>query len=449
MCFKLGQVWQSGGKVARDSLGRVPMWPINRSVMNNMWKKIVRSTCPVALLATTALMSSAAGHTAPTSSTAKRVTRIEFTLDTRYDTNLAQGGLDQAKARGLRRSDIRVTPGVALTVVRPFGRNTLQATAFAGYDIYARNSSLNSERLGLNGEVGLNFGPCLVNLRPSIVRQQSRFSEIYYINTPGIDSIRNRETVQVYGGDVRCGRAYGLRPLVGYEHSIGDNSNSLRRYSDYRGDRYYAGVGYNNPSLGNYSLTYEHNRLVYPHRDSLLPASRLLDRYSGETIRLEGERALGAVIKIKGSVAYYMIDPQTAAVPKFRGVGWQLSGTVSPVSRVSVNLVAEHRPEPSLGAEALYSIDSRYRVQATYAVTPRTSVFAGAEYNRRDYRGATGIYGLLLTEDRIARFNAGAALALTPRIKLTAEAGHERRNANGGIYDYSNSYVGLGARYGF
>ena len=400
------------------------------------------------MLSVTAIASSA-GHTAPSSSTPNRNTQIEFTLDSRYDTNVAEGGVGQLGTNGLKRKDVRTTPGVALTIVRPFGRNTLKANAYAGYDFYARNKSLNRERLGLSAEAGLNFGPCLLSLRPSIVRQQSRLYEIYYLNTPGIDSIRNTETVQVYAADIRCGRTYGLRPLVGIEHSIGNNSNSLRKFSDYRGDRYSAGVGYNNPTLGNLSLTYEHNRLVYPHRDALPSAALLLDRYSGDTVRLEGERALGTVIKLKGSVAYYTINPQTDAVPRFRGVGWQVSGTVSPVSRVSLNLVAEHRPEPSLGAEALYSIDSRYRVLATYALTSRTSVFAGAEYDRRNYRGATGIFGPVLSEDRFTRFDAGGALALTPRIKLTAEAGHERRNANGSIYDYSNSYVQVGARYAF
>jgi hypothetical protein len=36
---------------------------------------------------------------------------------------------------------------------------------------------------------------------------------------------------------------------------------------------------------------------------------------------------------------------------------------------------------------------------------------------------------------------------MSPRVKLTAEAGHETRNANGNIYDYSNTFIGLGARY--
>ena len=377
------------------------------------------------------------------------LTEIAFTFDALYQSNAAQANPDLASLRGLTRSDVRFTPGIEATLVRPLGRNTLRLNGFAGYDFYARNHSLDRERLGANAEAGINLGPCLASLRPSIVRQQSQLSQIYVTNEPGIASVRNTETVQVYAGDVRCGRTFGLRPLVGYEHSIGDNSNSLRRISDYRGDRYYGGVGYNNPSLGNFTLTYEHNRIVYPHRDALISPVLLADRYSGTTIRLEGERDLGSVFTVKGSVGYFTVKPALSTVPEFKGIGWRLDGTVRPTSRLKVTLSTEHRPEPSLGAEALYSVNGKYEALATFALTAKTSVFVGGDLDKRDYRGATGLFGQVLTHDRLARLRAGATLAMSPRVKLNAQVGHERRSANGSVYDYSNTFFGLGARYAF
>jgi hypothetical protein len=379
--------------------------------------------------------------------TDRAVTEIAFTLDGLYQSNVAQANADLAALRGLHRSDFRVTPGVDVVLVRPFGRNTLRLNGFAGYDFYTRNHSLDRERLGLNADARLNFGPCLVSLRPSIVRQQSQLSQIYFIDTPGIDSVRNTETVQVYAGDVRCGRTYGLRPVAGYEHSIGDNSNNVRKISDYRGDRYFGGVGYNNPSFGNFTLTYEHNRIVYPHRDALVSPLFLADRYTGDTVRLEAERDIGSIVTIKGSVAYFTVKAPVANVRDFKGLGWQLEGTIQPASRLQLTLTTEHRPEPSLGAEALYSIESKYGALATYALTSRTSLFLGGSLDKRDYRGATGVFGPVLTDDRLIRLRAGATLAMSPRVKLTAEAGHETRNANGNIYDFSNTFIGLGARY--
>ena len=38
-------------------------------------------------------------------------------------------------------------------------------------------------------------------------------------------------------------------------------------------------------------------------------------------------------------------------------------------------------------------------------------------------------------------------MQFSPRLKLSLEAGHERRNANGTIYDYSNTYAGLRTRF--
>jgi hypothetical protein len=442
---------RTGGDGAPESLLRVlgtrRTADIERADMNGPFLITPRSRLVLRYaVATAALSLPSTVVSAQRTPTNRAVTEIAFTLDGLYQSNVAQANADLAAMRGLHRSDFRVTPGVNFTLVRPFGRNTLRLNGFAGYDFYTRNHNLDRERLGLNANAGLNFGPCLVSLRPSVVRRQSQLSQIYFIDTPGIDSVRNTEMVQVYAGDVRCGRTFGLRPVVGYEHSIGDNSNSLRKISDYRGDRYFGGVGYNNPSLGNFTLTYEHNRIVYPHRDLLL-SPLLADRYAGNTVRLEAERDIGSIVTLKGSVAYFTVKPPVADVRDFKGFGWRLDGTIRPASRLQITLTTEHQPQPSLGAEALYSIESKYGALATYALTSRTSLFLGGDLDRRDYRGATGVFGPVLTDDRLTRLRAGATLAFSPRVRLTAEAGHETRNANGSIYDYSNTFIGLGARY--
>lgn len=408
-------------------------------------RPLLRKTLRCAVSIVTAALGTTAAFGQDT--TTRAVTEVAFTLDGLYQSNVAQASADLADQRGLHRSDFRVTPGVQLTLLRPFGRNTLRLSALAGYDFNLRNPGLNRERLGLDGEAGLNFGRCLVSLRPSIQRQQSDLSQIYYLDTPTIDSVKNTETVQVYAADVRCGRKYGLRPIVGYEHSIGDNSNDLRSISDYRGNRYFGGLGYNNPSIANFNLTYEHNRVEYPHRANILSPTTLPDQYHGSTIRFEAERDMGVLLTLKGSIAYFTVDSPGTNVPDFNGIGWRIEGTVHPTTRLQVALTTEHQPQPSLGAEALYSIDSNYGALATFALTSRTSLFLGADYDKRDYRGATGVFGPELSEDALIRVRGGASLALTSRFKVTAEAGHEKRNANQDIYDYSNTFIGLGVRY--
>ena len=404
----------------------------------------VRSASALALV----LATLGTGVIAPSAAVAQSPTRrndVRFTLELRHDSNVARTSDALAAARGLRRSDERVTPGVEIDVQRPMGRHTLSVSGFVGYDFYRRNSRLNRERLGLSAIAGINAGPCLLTLSPGIQRRQSELNTIQFVNLPGTDSYRNTQTTQDYSAELRCGRRTGLRPLVRYERVIGDNSNFVRRISDYRSNKYSVGVGYTNPTLGDFTVTVDRDETNYPHRSQV--GANPFGGFRSDDIKVTAQRDIGALVVANASLAYTHLRPDLASVRDYNGLSWSLGATARPVPRLSLMLATNNSVQPSLGAAAVYQRSRNVSLDATYALTSRTSLKGGISQGRHRYEGASAIYGPLLTDDALTRVSAGASYDWNRKVQLNLDVGHEHRNANGSIYDYNSSYVAFTTRY--
>lgn len=375
----------------------------------------------------------------------KDINEINLTLDVTHDSNVARSDLVNAALRGVKQSDERLAAGIQVLFGRELGRNTISLDGFVGYDFYRRNTQLNRERIGIGAALGLRAGPCEVNLTPRIDRHQSDLSSIYFVNLPGIDSVKNTETVQTYGGDVRCGRVFGLRPLLGYSRTIGDNSNAARQISNYRSSRYSGGFAYDNPVAGKYSLTLERENIFYPDRAGGPLAA--VSGYRTDQLKLHGERKIGTILTARGSFGYSQVKPKSATVQSFKGISWSLSGTIVPLPRLQLTFGTERAISPSLGVEALYSRNKSYDLSAVYALTSRTSLSAGVNYEQRQYRGASALFGPLLDNDKVMRARIGADYKASRRFKIGLEGGYERRNANGTIYDFDSTFVAVRTRF--
>lgn len=363
-------------------------------------------------------------------------TSVSLTTSLRTDTNVAKADPARAAQRGLDRADQRLTMGAELSLFRPLGRNSLELTAFAGYDFYRRNTQLNRERLSLDGAVGFSLGSCLLKVSPSVERRQSDLSQLAVLNVPGIESVRNTQTVQDYEANIRCGRSNGLNVLAGAGYTQGNNSNPLRRISNYDSHHVDAGLAYTNPVLGDFTLTLGRNRVTYPDRAGLAG----LSGYRIDELKATASRDIGAVLTADLTVTFSDLDPEGAGGGGFKGVTWSAGLTAVPTTRLRLTVNASRSLNPSLGAEALYSRDTTYSFTGEYALSPRTSLFVGAARNDRRFANASAIRTVLLTDDRLDQFNGGARFQVSRRLKMSLEGGHERRNANGTFFDYKNTY---------
>lgn len=369
---------------------------------------------------------------------------VGLNFDLRHLGNAARTDAATAAARGLVRSDERLTVGVDVIVNRSLGRNTLRLEGNVGYDFYRRNTRLNRERIGIGAQAGVNVGPCLADLSARLDRRQSDLESIALVNLPGIDSVENTETVQTYRVEGRCGYVYGLRPSLGYEHRRGDNSNSVRELSDYRSDRVFGGLSYDHPVAGRVKLTAERDNVDYGNRAGTPLAG--LSGYRMDEIRLQLSRDIGTLLTADAMVAYNWLKPDNSTASGFNGTTWRIGGTLKPGLRLQINASTERTINPSLAGEALYTRMRVHQARATYALSERISANAGISYSKRNFAGAQANFGPLLAEDSFRRIFGGMTFRAGRRLDLGLEAGHEKRNGTGATYDYSSSYVGVRGR---
>lgn len=369
---------------------------------------------------------------------------VGLNFDLRHLGNAARTDAVTAAARGLELSDERLTVGVDVIVNRSLGRNTLRVAGNVGYDFYRRNTRLNRERIGAEAAVGVNVGPCLADLSARLDRRQSDLDSIGYIDLPGVDSVQNTETVQVYRAEGRCGYVYGLRPSLGYVHSRGDNSNSIRDLSDYKSNRVFGGLAYDHPVAGKVKLTVERENVDFNKRQGTPLAA--LSGYRMDEVRLQLSRDIGTLLVADAMVAYNWLKPDGSAVPAFNGTTWRIGGTLKPGIRLQINASTERTISPSLRSEALYSKQRVHQVRATYALSERITANGGASFSKRTYPGAQANFGPLLEQDSFRRLFAGMTYRTSRRLELGLEAGHEKRDGTGSLYDYSSGYVGVRGR---
>lgn len=371
----------------------------------------------------------------------KPVQQVDLSLDLRHDSNVARADAVGATLRGLTRKDERATVGANLIVARALGRNTVELNAFVGYDFYRKNTQLNRERIGIAGEVGINAGPCNLKLTPDFQRRQSELADTAILYLPGIDSVRNTQTVQLYRGELRCGRANGLRPMVLYQRSSGDNSNVVRQVSDYRGERYGGGISYSNATLGTFDLAYERESIDYPKRDTLIPGA--LVGYRLEEYKLTASRNIGRILVAHGYVARTRLRPRNVSAQAFKGLSWNVGGTITPTDQLVINGSFGRSITPSLGSDALYSRNREIMLDATYYLSGKTTLVLAASRQDRDYTGGTDLLGPLLADDRLERISGRANFRANQRMGFGLEVGWERRNADALVYDYRNTFVAL------
>lgn len=375
--------------------------------------------------------------------TVEPINEISLTADLRHDSNVVRASDIFGVQQGFERSDQRLQVGAALNLARPFGPHSVALEGFIGYDFYRRNTELNRERIRLAGNAQFDAGICQIGLLPRFERQQSSLYDLAAYNLPGIEAIRNTETVHSYRGELRCGNPQGIRPLVYYDRSFGNNSNVLRKQQDYRGETFGGGLSYANPVLGQFDLSVERTKMKYPRRPVVLG----LTGYRLDKVKLATSRDIGAILQANGYIAYTRLKPDDTNTTAFNGLSWSLGLTAVPVTDVQITARLGQDIQPSLGNDALFSRDREWQLSATYQLGVRTSVTGSYYRSERLYRGATARFGPLLTNDKLDQVSGRFNFSPGDRLTLGLEVGHERRDANGTFYDYKNTYVAFSTRF--
>lgn len=370
----------------------------------------------------------------------QRLTEIVLSADARYDSNVARRNPAQAGLLDLVPEDVVVTPEVQVHLVRPAGLNKFSLNAGLGYVIYNRNTRLNRERLSVDAEADLALGPCQLVLTPSYSRGQSDLSQIAGALAPAAASISNTQSIQDYQGELRCGNRSGWRPVAFLQRSIGDNSNALRRISDYRTFSYGGGISYSSPVIGDYSLTYRRADTSYPGRPAVAGGTGfVIDR-----VTLSAERNIGSVLRAGGSASFLGLNPDQAGLRNFNSVGWSLSATLLPVPDLQIKGETARDIKPSLGSDSLYQVSRDYSLRATYALSSHTRLSLQGAISDIDYTGAGTTFGPALTRSVQRSVSGNLTENFSRRLGVSIDVGYQRRDANGSVFDYDNFFAGMG-----
>lgn len=366
-------------------------------------------------------------------------------LTTTAESNVARSSPENARLRGLELSDVRATPTVTANVTLPFGRNYLLFTGVVGYDFYARNTRLNRERIELNATGGLNYSQCELVLNGSYARRQSDLGDILIFDQSGALSriTTNTEEIKSIGADASCGAPIGLRPTAGIRQTWADNDTIFRQFSNYRSTTITGGIAYRQPSIGELSLFASQSWTDYSNRP--LPNGR----DDGTTVRSYGaryERDIGTRLHGLAELSYTKVNPDNPFAGDFGGLTWrgELNATVTDRLQL-VGSLGRSVENSNLVASSYYVLKT-YSLDASYALTDRVTLTAGAVRRDRRYEGTSLQLGPPLVQEDLTTYRAGVTFRPVSRLSFTLDAAHDERNADFNFFDYDNDRVSLTTR---
>lgn len=359
---------------------------------------------------------------------------ISAGVDVRHSDNVARSNADQAARRGIRPSDQVISPTLDIGLLKNLGRHQLTVNGTVAYDFYTRNSFLNRERIALSASGIVRASRCSLTLSPSFARRQSDLGEIAIPEAGGRDSVRNVQTTQEYAGTLECGGDIGFRPIAGVEHTIANNSNDIRSFSDNRLTHYTLGIGYARPALGKLQILYGAESADYPNRPRVGGEQ---DGYSSDQIGGRFERAIGANLQGNAQINYVSLRTRRSGVPDFNGITYSLGLVATLADRLKLGVNLNRETQPALQTDAAYRIARLWNFSATYAFSSLLSFDANAGFTKRAYIGERATFGPPLLNDRSALYSGQINYLFSPRLKLGAELRYRDRRSNDAFYDYN------------
>ena len=365
-------------------------------------------------------------------------------LDTQYDSNVGNLSEERAATREIQSDDVIFTPSIFASVNKTFGRFALRGNASLGYDFYAENTRLNSERAfaDLTGETRLSL--CTVQPGLSYRRQQNELGDRFFSDVADVP-LDNVQTVQRYALDVACGREFGLRAIGGVAYEEGDNSAVEREFSDYNRMTYTAGLGYQHPSLGELDVFASKEDTDYDNR--ILDG--FMDSYDVKRYGVTLSRNTGA--RITARVSAFMIDVDAPATGEdFEGLGWDVGVTARVGARTSFFYDMGQDVQPVLNNDALFMENRDWGAGASYALSERTTLSGSYRRSRKQY-----VYSDFLPPDdanplladTFDRIDASADFKGSGPLEFSLYGGYEKRSSNDDFYEYDGVFAGVRVRY--
>ncbi len=379
-----------------------------------------------------------AGQGAP-----QKVTEVSFDLGGRYDSNVARSSRELAQQRDLQQSDYVVTPSVTVDVVRPFGRSSAYIRGSVGYNFHANNSELDREAIALLGGGTINASICRLTPEIGFQRRQSNTGDILLFagETPDLtQTVRNAETVLRVGTEVSCGRNFGLRPLFGIAYETSRNSDLLRDRAEYDSIEYTAGLQYAHPTQGTLTAFATRREVELPN---LFLPDGSVDEYNTKDFGLRYQRDIGTRLQVNGSIAYSDLNSRNPLVNETSGLIWDIGATALLGERLQLTASTGRQFSNAVTSDATFNVSKPNSLRFNYASSDRLQFDGGIAITDRRFEYGFVPLGDFIENDTRRVYDVGATLRSGERLRYRLFAGYEEGDANGTLFDYNSTFVGL------
>jgi hypothetical protein len=379
--------------------------------------------------------------------TPERSVVLTVSQDLFYDTNVSRGSDAGAALRGIKNEDVRAAPTATLNMVLPRGRALFTVQGSAGYDAYARNQSLNRERLSIRTESQVPLAFCSIAPELAYSRRQIDLIDVGATDGVIVAAGRNVQLVKEALGAVTCGPQFGLRPggHIGYVNTRTDTR--IARQQEVRETSYGSALNYVHPSVGIIALFARRRDVTYDRERQFFPGR--LSSVSITNAGLRMDRRLGTRLQLVASLSY--ADLASAVNPpgakNFDGVNWDFSATLRLGGRLLLTTETDRMITISPGFSAETVRQTNYAGSLNYALTPLVQVTASVSRADRDFRLAPrSAFGI--TRDRFD--TAAVRLNYTKRqVTFSLRGSYQRRDSDNDLFDFKGAQALLSVSYAF
>lgn len=368
------------------------------------------------------------------------VNSLLLSLTSQFETNVPRINDQGRNPRNLVKRDIRTTPSADLIFSRNLGRQQFGVRSSVGYDIYARNSQLDSWRFLVQPNAYLDLPVCDLKAEASVSRQQSDLGELVYFGVDPTASTSNIEIRKRAEGTLICGDGLGLRPTFTVARDVGDNENPLRRRADFRSTRLQPGLSYSSPALGTVSAYAVRVDTDLPYQ----PVAGGITGYRQKGYGLSYLRDIGRYLTFDGSVSHMDIQPRGGGLGTRSGVNYDLALTVQPTEQLQLQGKASRAFSSSLTSISAYELDQDYGLTINYAANSRLRFVVGGSVSPREFFYDQVPPGLFIKKQTQKSIFAGARTDLGRRFRLSLNAGYDTRDADISTFDYRAFHTSVG-----
>jgi len=350
---------------------------------------------------------------------------VRPSVEATYDSNVFRQNSNVRPTR----DDVIVSPGVEVEYSRPLGRNSLKVRGSAYLDAYVNGSTQARLRALAAADGIIKVGArCQTVLTGLFQRQRSDFGDIN-TTTP------NLQSVSTLRGEFACPEAVGFYPIGSIERTTTDNSRAYA-FADQTTMSYRGGVGFGTPSIGTFSLYYEHS-------DTDRPSLALTNKI--ERAGITFNRSVVSHAAIETDVHWLRVRSSNAGVPDYDNPGWKISLVLSPVPTVLsfrgslIRAVVNDSLVP-----AGYAVSTSYLGSGEWLFSDRTKAEFSYEHADRSYRRDPFLFSSLIDSDKVNLYTLAVRRKIGRALEFYLRGQRVTRSTNSGIGRYTANLIGLG-----